>query len=176
MTPIKIITSLSPARWQEYRQLRLQALQTDPSFFSRTFAEDASLPNRVWQDHLIAAQQGKKSSMVFAQSGSKLVGMVGALVDQGEMVNHRATIISFYVEPAARSQELSKKLLQTLLDSLSGDSRTNIVQIKTAVNVNATAIIDLYESLGFKKVGTLEKSLHVGIAYHDEYLMVKIVG
>lgn len=169
---VKIIASLAPARWQEYRTLRLQALKTAPSSFARTHKEDTLLVDKVWKDHLIAAQTGKKSMMVFAQSGPTLIGMVGAIIDHGEMVNHRATIISMYVDPAHRGQGISKKMLQLILDNLISSS---IIHIKLTVNARNQEAITLYESLGFKKIGLLEKALHVGNEFHDEWLMVKLV-
>jgi ribosomal protein S18 acetylase RimI-like enzyme len=173
MEPIKIITTLAPARWKEYRGLRLEALSCDPSAFARTHKEDAALPDKVWQDHLVAAQNGVKSMMIFAQHEQRLIGLVGAIIDHGQVTNHRATIISMFVSSKFRRQGIGKKLLKMLLDSVMANPR--IRSIKLEVNVNAPHAIKLYESFGFKKVGLLEKALHIGDEYHDEWLMIKMV-
>lgn len=168
MSTISII-SLPESRWQEYRALRLQSLQTDPTSFARTYEEDAALPDSAWQSRL----QGTTSCMMFAECDGKLVGVVGAYSDQGLCVQHRCTIASVYVVPSFRGQGISKQLMHALMDKLTRNPQ--IVHVSLTVKTNNIPAIKLYESLGFNHVGLLEKATYINGAFHDAYLMTKIV-
>lgn len=168
------IITLPPSRWAEYRALRLQSLQTDPTSFATIYEEDASLPDSVWQDRLERALEGKTCYGLFAQSEGKLIGMAWALIDQGACVQHRATIVGMYVAPAFRGRGIAKKLLHDLLEKLNADPR--IVHISLTVNTEAQPAINLYESLGFKIIGLLEKSGYAEGVFRDTYIMVKILN
>jgi ribosomal protein S18 acetylase RimI-like enzyme len=168
MSNISII-SLPQSRWQEYRALRLQALQTDPTAFARTYDEDAALSDTNWQDKL----NGTTACMVFAECEGKLIGMVGAFFDQGSCVQHRATIVAMYVMPSFRGQGIAKQLMQVLIDKLM--AHPHIIYVSLTVRTNNVSAIKLYGNLGFKNVGVLEKSVYINGMFHDSYIMVKIL-
>ena len=109
------IITLSPSRWKEYRELRLQSLHSDPTSFARTYQEDASLADTVWQNRLKAAeltQTAQENSAtqygLFVENEGKLVGMAWAIIDQGSCVQHRATIVAVYSEPSSRGKGIAK--------------------------------------------------------------------
>jgi ribosomal protein S18 acetylase RimI-like enzyme len=166
------IITLPPSRWRENRELRLRALVNAPTAFGRTYEEDAALPDEKWIQWLVDAQNGK-TFLLFAEHENKLIGMVGAILGQGEKRQHSATIIAVYVEPQFRGEGVGQQLLRALLEKLSTDPR--IVKIDLHVNTQASPAIALYESLGFEKVGVLEKALYHDGIFHDEYIMTKMI-
>lgn len=171
MNAISVIT-LPPSRWQEYKDLRLEALQNDPTAFATTHQEDLAIPPFEWQERLQSAQEGK-SYMLFAEYEGKIIGMVGALLYQGKCVEHKATIVSMYLKPEYRGHGVAKKLMLAIMDRLQADEK--IVHVQLTVNTQNTQAIKLYESIGFKKIGILEKLVIVGNAFIDGYMMVKIL-
>jgi len=171
MKPISIIT-LPPIRWQEYKELRLQALKTDPSAFATTYQEDAAMPDQEWQDRLQNAH-GQKSYMLFAENEGRIVGMAGALLYQGKCVEHIATIVSVYVDIAYRGQAIAQKLMQGIMKLLQNDKK--IVHVQLTVNTENMAAIKLYEIMGFKRIGILEKEVKCGDTFSDSYMMVKVL-
>jgi len=171
MDTISIIT-LPPSRWSEYKALRLQALENDPAAFATTYQEDAAMPDLQWQDRL-QNSEGQKSYMLFAQCEGKVIGMVGALLEQGACVEHKATIVSVYVQPEYRGQGIAKTLMQAIMQLLQANKK--IVHVQLTVNSDNASAIKLYESVGFKKVGLLEKLVKVGDDFIDGYMMVNIL-
>jgi len=158
------ITTVSPDRWQEYKQLRLEALKNDPIAFATTYNEDNVLPNSEWQDRL------HNPYMLFAEHEGILVGMAGALLYKGQCVEHKATIVSVYIKPEYRGQGIATKLMQHLMNCLKSDPK--IVHVQLTVNTQNHSAIKLYETVGFKKIGVLEKLVKVNDAFIDGYMMV----
>ncbi len=159
---VNIIT-LTPSRWREYKTLRLHAIMQDPYAFGRTYEEDAMLPDNIWKQRLKDGQDGKTSYMLFAERSGILVGMIGALLDEGAITQHRACVVSFYVLPEARGKGIGRKLLTKLLEKLENDSRIVIAYL--FVNQRQEAALQLYKIEGFTQVGTIEHAF----AYHGQY-------
>jgi ribosomal protein S18 acetylase RimI-like enzyme len=160
------IAKLPPEKWQEYKALRLQALQDDPQAFSEPFGKAVAYPDERWQQRAAEAYAGKESLIVFARAGEQLVGMVGAFFPPHE--TGVAEIFGVYVVPEARGKGIAKQLLDSLLHELKANPK--IVTAKLSVNKGQLAAVKLYESSGFKVVG--EENLLLGDGnYYDAYLM-----
>jgi ribosomal protein S18 acetylase RimI-like enzyme len=173
MESIEIIT-LPVSRWAEYRALRLEALKNDPAYYGRTYQEDAALPDTVWQKRLADSQDAQKYLVVSAQHEEKLVGMAVAWFDDhGGCMAHRVFIHSVYVTPEYRNKGVGKKMMLDLLARLEKDPR--IVQIRIETITEAHAAVSLYERLGFKIAGLMEKELFTDGQFRDAYVMTKIV-
>lgn len=172
MSDINIII-LDPARWQEYRELRLQALDREPTAFATSYDEDAQLPESEWQGRLESAQRKAGHLTLFAEVDGKLVGMIGAYwVDKKKMA-HIAGVYGVYVDQSMRGKGIGQWLMQALLDEISRIPR--IKKLKLGVNTQQTAAIALYKKFGFEIVGTIREELKIGDQYHDEYLMEKFL-
>lgn len=165
------IISLTPSRWREYKTLRLHAIMQDPYAFGKTYEEDATLPDNVWKQRL--KEDGKTGYMLFAERSGILVGMAGALLDEGSINQHRARIISVYVLPEARSKGIGTQLIKKLLEKLVGDPRIIIAYL--LVNQRQEAAVKLYESQGFAIVGIIEQAFAHHGEYHDAVYMTKAV-
>lgn len=160
-----LISRLHPDEWPGYKALRLEALRTEPQAFSSTYTTNAQHPDAFWRGRLAAV--GSSSWLLFAKTQGRLVGMIGAFVeDQPDL----ADIVSVYVTPEFRQRGISKLLMAAILDEL----RQTVV-IKTArLGVNGTqrAAVRLYESFGFQPIG-VENLLMGDGQWYDEMLMEK---
>ncbi|MBI2011554.1 hypothetical protein HYS91_02180 [Candidatus Daviesbacteria bacterium] len=58
MDKIEII-KLNPNRWEEYKELRLQALKENPEAFGSTYEEAADKPDKEWKSRLEKVQKLK---------------------------------------------------------------------------------------------------------------------
>lgn len=163
MKDIVNIISLAPSRWREYKTLRLHALMQDPHAFGRTYEEDAALSDSVWKQQLKDALDGKTSYMLFAERSGILVGMAGAVIDEGKINQHRARIISVYVQPESRDKGIGAQLLNKLLEKLINDPRIIIVYL--LVNERQETALKLYQAADFTQVGTFENAF----AHHGQY-------
>lgn len=168
MNDISIIT-LAPSDWQKYKAIRLEVLQNDPTAFATTYQEDAQLTDSKWQERL---GSNKTSYMLFAEHAGNIIGMVGAIFYEGSCIKHKATIVSMYVSPAYRGQGIGKKLMIAMMEHL--NMMPNIVHVQLAVNTENIPAIKLYESVGFKKIGILEKLVKINNTFIDSYIMTYI--
>jgi hypothetical protein len=68
------ILRLPPHRWQDDRDLRLEALCKDPQVFGASCEDNARKPEAYWCGRL----EDTSGWLLFAQSEGRLVGMIGA--------------------------------------------------------------------------------------------------
>lgn len=154
------ITQLPPESWQQYREIRLEAVRSDPKAFGMSYEEELERSESQWRDFL--------PNMWFAVIDNKIVGMIGLLRDAGIVSKHRAHIISFWVKPEYRGQGIGKKLIQSLQDFA---QTHEIRKLYLYVTKTQESAIRLYKSLGFEKVGELKEHTKYDDNYFDQYLM-----
>ncbi len=143
------IIKLPAEDWQEYRNLRLRALKEDPEAFSSTYAESAVLPDGRWKSRLLDARRGERSWLFFAREAGKLVGMIGAFIDEASP--EAATIVSVYVPAEERGKGISSRLMEWMLRELS--SNAALKRATLAVNRAQLPAVSLYEKFGFRCTG-----------------------
>jgi len=167
------IIKLEPSRWEEYKNLRLEALKNEPTAFAASYEEKASKEDEYWQNQLKKFQEAQEDSMWFAEADGKLVGMAGWYRNNTEKLRHTATIYAIYTNPEFRGKGIAGRLITSVLNEL--ESKPEIVKIDLNVNTKNEAAANLYKKLGFEVVGTLHKEIFVDGEYFDEYEMEKIV-
>lgn len=172
MAEVRIIT-LDPARWAEFRALRLQALRDDPTAFGSSYEESLDEPEAFWRGRLEDAQRKVENITLFAEIDGRLVGMLGAFRRFRIKTKHVATVFGVYVDPAARGQGVARQLMQALLDEIA--LKPEIVKLELTVNTENPAALALYRHFGFAIIGTVHLGLKIGERYYDEYLMEKLL-
>jgi ribosomal protein S18 acetylase RimI-like enzyme len=168
------ITHLTVADWQAYRELRLEALRESPQAFGSSFHESVSRPDSHWQYRLEEAARGEEGWLLFARSGQKLVGLIGAYHDKvasQQLGTQVAEVISVYVTPAARGRGISKLLMQSILDVL---KESGIHTARLDVNPDQIPALRLYQGFGFTTIDIEQRLLGDG-DYHEEYIMEKVL-
>lgn len=160
MKDIQII-KLPPERWNEYKTLRLRALQDDPQAFGSSYAKEVEDSDEIWQEKT-------NDNLFFASDGNNLVGMMGIWQSSEDKKNKTANVFGVYVVPEFRGQGISKMLMQALLDQLK--TNPDITKLKLTVNRDQLTAVKLYEGFGFE-IKSLEKTMLGDGNYYDEYLM-----
>jgi ribosomal protein S18 acetylase RimI-like enzyme len=155
-----LITQLSSQRWQDYRDLRLLALKSDPLAFASSYDEEAKLDEDKWCSRI--------STMYFAVDEKTPVAMVGLLRHIPKAMYHCADIVSLWVKPDYRKKSIAEMLIAKL-QSLS--QQLEIRKLSLEVVVTQNAAIRLYEKMGFEKVALLKANIYKENTYYDEYLM-----
>ena len=112
-----LISRLPLERWQEFRDLRLRALETDPAAFGQTRAVARTQPDEFWQSRLCDVHDGA-AWIVFAELDRRLVAMVGAFQTDHDRERRTATICGAFVDPAARGRGIARTMLNELLKQL----------------------------------------------------------
>jgi len=162
------IVRLAVKDWQEYKKIRLDALQNAPQAFGSSYADNREKPDSYWQSRLADAANGNGSWLLFAKENQQLVGMIGAFIEENEP--DTASIISVFVTGEARGKKISKMLMSAIITELKNKG------IKTAqltVNTNQLPALNLYKSFGFQVV-RIDKQQRMGNGeYVDEFVMEK---
>lgn len=163
------IICLSPARWREARQLRLEALLAEPTAFASSYEDELAFPDEVWIARLTSAFERDGNLTFFAEMDGALVGMAGAGWSTKAKLRHVADVYGVYVSPELRGQGIARRLIDRLLDEL--QSMGQIEKVSLMVNTEALAAIRLYEKLGFAIVGTAHREEKVDGRYYDLHYM-----
>jgi len=164
MDAVRII-ALPVERWEEYRALRLYALQESPQAFGSSYAGSVAHPDEFWINRLRNAAAGR-NLLIFAEDGDRLVGLIGTYDESREP--NVANIISVFVAPDYRGRGLASRLLDAILTEVR--KRPGIRVARLTVNVSQTAAISAYQRAGFRTVATEHNLMGDGIE-HDELIM-----
>jgi RimJ/RimL family protein N-acetyltransferase len=159
------ITKLPRENWQDYRHLRLEALQKDPIAFGSSYEEEITRPDDFWQNGI--------ANMLFAVENGKPVGMVRYAFEPHIKSKHVANIHAMYVARKFRNQGIGQKLMESVIALITENK--DIRKIKISVNPKQQYAVKLYERCGFKSVGLFKHELFVDGQYYDEMPMEKFV-
>ena len=160
------IQSLPESRWQEYRDLRLEALSCDFVAFGSSYEEENNFSEEEWKRRV--------KNALFAVSNNKPIGVIVCIQEEKSRTKHVANIYSVYVSPQFREQGVGKQLMSAILNKI--NKNQTIVKVKLMVNPLQKAAVHLYQSHGFEIVGTLRKEMYVNGKFYDELIMEKLVG
>jgi len=160
------ITKLPPSRWQDYKNLRIEAVIDSPQSFTSTVDETHAEPDTAWQS--------KIKNMFFAVTDDgQLAGMAGCVCDEKEKLAHIGHVVSVYVHPEYRRQGIGRQLLMAIIEYSQGNP--SIKKLELGVITTETAAYALYTSVGFKKVGELSMASWANNRFYDEYLMEMVL-
>jgi ribosomal protein S18 acetylase RimI-like enzyme len=155
-TPITL-EAISPANAPLFRQVRLRALEQDPSAFGSTFAKESQLDEAAWQKRA-AAWTGDRSTGVLALEpipGDSALphpcGLIGAFLD--ELDPPRAHVISLWVDAEHRRLGLGRRLLDAVK---SWAARHGARELRLLVTSGNHSAIDFYHRNGFSMTGHIE--------------------
>lgn len=163
------IYKLNASQWQEYKDLRLEALREDSQAFGASYGESLDLLDEEWQDEF----ENRKGFILVASQDLKLQAMVGAYQEEGEKMKHIAYVWGVYVRKERRGKGIGKMLMESLLEEIAKNKE--IEKIDLNVNTSQLSAVHLYEKLGFKIAGTLHSELKIGTKYYDEHVMEKFL-
>ncbi|WP_455873877.1 N-acetyltransferase family protein [Rhizobium yanglingense] len=161
------IRLLGPEEIEAFRQIRLEALQTEPAAYASTAADWESLTHDEWHHRLT------NNAVFVAFHREKPVGMMGLMRQQSSKMAHRATIIMVYVHKSFRGLGAAS----ALLERLTGHAReVGIRQLELAVSAQNPPAIRFYEREGFSQVGRIPGGIiHDGEEIDDVVMARRIV-
>jgi ribosomal protein S18 acetylase RimI-like enzyme len=155
------IRKLPIDRWKDYRNLRLEALRSDPSTFGSSFEEEEALAEDEWKRRI--------QNVLFAVSEDMLIGMVVCAFNDRPKTKHVAEIFGVYVSADHRGKGVGTMLLERALSLIRKNK--GVVKVKLAVNPEQRAAVKLYKKAGFVVMGRAEKELKVGRRFFDVLFM-----
>ncbi len=168
------IITLPPERWRDAKQLRLEALQTEPTAFASSYDDELAFPDEVWIARSNSACERDGNMAFFAEVDGELVGMAGAHWSSKAKLRHVAQVYGVYTAPAQRGKGVALRLMRRLLAELR--SMGQIEKASLMVYTEALAAIRLYEKLGFAIVGTAQREEKVDGRYYDLHYMEQFLS
>lgn len=156
---------------ENYWELRLQALQTNPEAFATTYEEAIKRKNPI---EATAQNLDSENSYTFGafNENDKLVGVVTLLLEQLLVFKHKGSIMAMYVDPSKRGQGYAKQLLQEVIAQ---GKELGLEQLLLTVVSTNDAAKSLYNSLDFRTYGLEKRALKIGDTYSDEEYMVRFL-
>ncbi len=152
------ITRLPEDRWQECRNLRLEALKADPLAFGSSYEEEKELSEKEWRKRI--------NNALFALKDGKLVGMIVFISQSGVKTAHVANIYSVFVKRSHRTRGIGSQLIERAVEILKSSDKVRIVRL--TVNAAQKEAITLYKKYGFRQCGVLSEELYFEGNYYDE--------
>ncbi len=150
---------------KSYKQLRLEGLKNNPTFFGSDYLEESRLTTEQWQERL-KKQPNKLNLGLFYDD--KLVSIISLIQETKEKRKHCATIYSVMTKENYKKQGLSSMLFEYLINKIDSSKKITILTLKVgSTNYNAQK---LYKKFGFIETGTEFDS----IKYNGSYYSMKI--
>ena len=141
------VRRLNERDWDAFRELRLEALRTDPLAFGSTLEKESAYPSAKWQDWCRrGARDRSEATFVAVDSSGYLVGMVGAFTHE-----NAPHLWGMWVRPDWRRRGVAKQLVTTLLDWI--DQHASPRPAVLDIYPSQEGAVRLYTSLGFVFTG-----------------------
>jgi ribosomal protein S18 acetylase RimI-like enzyme len=157
---------LTPDDYESFRALRLESLRQLPASFAADPDQEEAMTKEEWLRRLSSA------SSFGGFIDGVLSGMVVFSRPSRPKLAHTGDIGAMYVRDAARGTGLADALMTALLDHAS----TVVEQVQLTVNAENERAIRFYKRHGFREIGRIPRSLHVGDRYYDDLLMLRPVS
>jgi len=158
------IRKLPASRWKDYRELRLEALRSDPPAFGSSYEEEEPFAEDEWKRRI--------KNVLFALSEGKPVGMIVYVFGERLRTRHVANIYGVYVTTVHRGKGVGTRLLEGAL--LLIRKNREIVKVKLSVNPEQLAAVKMYGRAGFEVAGRMRKEVKIGRRYYDMLVMEKL--
>ena len=150
---------------ENYRSMRLAALERDPDAFGSVHAVEAARPIADFVERLAT------STVFGAYVEGRIVGIAGLKQEVGPKNSHKGFIWGLYVQAEHRGQGVGAALIEAVIAA----ARTVGEQLTLAVVQDNGAAISLYRRFGFETYGTEPRALKTPNGYSDEVLMALVL-
>ncbi|HEX6289839.1 MAG TPA: GNAT family N-acetyltransferase [Herpetosiphonaceae bacterium] len=153
-----------------FRDLRLEALRSQPEAFSADYATDEQEPLSFWAERASHTADDPEQTIYFAAADETLVGMCGIRLGFSPKTRHSAIIWGVYVRPPWRGQRLADRLIAA---SLAWAEQRQVQVVKLAVVTTNIAAIRCYARCGFTTYGVEPQAICYDGQCYDELLMAR---
>jgi ribosomal protein S18 acetylase RimI-like enzyme len=134
-----------------FRDIRLRALQTDPTAFASSYEREAGRPPASWDTWAAATSMGNDQAMFFAETADGIIGLAGVFrIEDNPRALH---MIAMWVEPRFRGHGWGRKLTETVVAwAQSADAD----ELGLWVVDGNDAARHIYQSCGFVDTGKVQ--------------------
>ena len=162
------IRKLDEDDWQIFKQIRLEALATDPYVFGSNLAAESERSEEQWREFLRSPKYGIFVLFV----GADPRGMTGIHLDRNDPSERTALLWGSWLAPEVRGKGLSKLLYESRI----AWAREHPTAERIVVSHRASNLSSKFanQSFGFSPTHVTEKVWNDGIAekeFHYELLV-----
>ena len=160
------IKILSVNELNDFRTIRLSALEKSPEMFGSTYIAEVEKPLDFFKDCL-------SSSTVFgAYQKNKIIGLATLTQENGIKFSHKASLSSVFIEPEFQQKGVASILLGAIIEY----SEKHVEQILLIVADDNKPAIHLYKKFGFETYGIETQAMKDNGQYTDEVLMKRFMS
>ena len=150
----------------DFRTIRLSALEKAPKMFGSTYIAEVEKPLDFFKDCL-------STSTVFgAYQKNKIIGLATLTQENGIKFSHKASLSSVFIEPEFQQKGVASILLGAIIEY----SEKHVEQILLTVADDNKPAIHLYKKFGFETYGIETQAMKVNGQYTDEILMKRFIS
>lgn len=160
------IRALGPDDAPAYKALRDAMLAAHPDAFTSDTEAESVKPASHYLSRFAASGGGLVPFTLGAFADGRLVGAVTCERDPRVKVRHLGHVAGMMVEGPLQGRGIGRALLEACIARARDDG--GIVKLTLNVTSTNAAALHLYESLGFRRYGRLERAIRVGGRYHDK--------
>lgn len=146
------IRRLTADDWEQYRDIRLDALRTDPDAFASTFERESAFDEDMWRGRISTGPDGRAMAAFIDadETGETSLGTAAVLFTE----HHSAPmLVAMWVRPEARGAGSARRLVDAACEWAITQEQKQIVL--WVVRDNASAIA-LYSKCGFAPTGATD--------------------
>lgn len=151
---------------EDFRRLRLEALDRHPRAFGALAEEERGLDLAVFADRIRGRQPGDAVFGAFV--GGRLCGIAGLQRAEGATRCHRAMLQTVYVRPEHRGGGLAEALVGAVI----AHARAHVELVNAFVAAENGRARAFYRRLGFVATGVQRKMLKFADGPSDEVVLV----
>jgi phosphinothricin acetyltransferase len=169
-TEINYIDNLPAECWEEFKNLKIEAVTQESSAFSQSLSDVIGCPDSDWIA-MLEKNLKKEAVMVFAEYEGKLVGMGSTRLFTKERFKHNASLESLYVTPTYRRKGIAEEIEKNQIDLIS--KMPGIEVIFGEIFSSQKASLELHKKLGFEVVGVIKDFMKLEGVYYDSVFIQK---
>ena len=160
------IKILSVDESNDFRTIRLSALEKSPEMFGSTYIAEVEKP-------LVFFKNCLSSSTVFgAYYKNKIIGLATLTQENGIKFSHKVSLSSVFIEPEFQKKGVASILLSAIIEY----SEKHVEQILLTVADDNKPAIHLYKKFGFETYGIETQAMKDNGQYTDEILMKRFMS
>ena len=160
------IKILSVNELNDFRTIRLSALEKSPEMFGSTYIAEVEKP-------LVFFKNCLSSSTVFgAYYKNKIIGLATLTQENGIKLSHKAALSGVFIEPEFQLKGVASSLLSAVIEY--GEKYAE--QILLTVADDNKPAIHLYKKFGFETYGIETQAMKDNGQYIDEILMKRFMS
>lgn len=145
------IRALEPEDWEAFRDLRLIALETDPTMFGSTYERESAFDEATWRDRV--SRRGKE--MFGLYDGDNMIGLTGIITDPELDGGNTAMLVASFLLPKYRGLGLSTMFFEARFAW--AKRYPNINKIVASVRATNNPSQRAVERNGFKEVARISR-------------------